>query len=118
MTLRRQVSTQPEKVRTFFSKLRDDTATDGGYAAILEVCGFNDWLLALLTGRLNKVTQPRRQDGAAQRRLRDCQRRKKNARPMTGSGARAFLRLCYPFFPVFAPVFRSEQNTEATMSNS
>lgn len=49
VTLRRQVSTQPEKVRTFFSKLRDDTATDGGYVAILEVCGFNDWLLALLT---------------------------------------------------------------------
>ena len=49
MTLRRQVSTQPEKVQTFFSKLRDDTAADGGYVAILEVCGFNDWLLALLT---------------------------------------------------------------------
>jgi transposase len=47
--LRRQVSTQPAKVREFFAELRDQAATAGGYLAILEVCGFNDWLLALLS---------------------------------------------------------------------
>lgn len=46
--LRRQVSTQPEKVREFFAAFRQQAAVAGGYAAILEVCGFNDWLLALL----------------------------------------------------------------------
>jgi hypothetical protein len=31
-------------------RLREDEqcAGDGGYAAIVEVCGFNDWLLKLL----------------------------------------------------------------------
>jgi hypothetical protein len=28
--------------------LREQWAGDGGYAAIVEVCGFNDWLLKLL----------------------------------------------------------------------
>lgn len=46
--LRRQVSTQPDKVRKFLAEFRDQAASDGGYVAILEVCGFNDWLLALL----------------------------------------------------------------------
>jgi transposase len=46
--LRRQVSTQPEKVRTFFQDLQQQAAPEGGYFAILEVCGFNDWLLKLL----------------------------------------------------------------------
>ncbi len=46
--LRRQVSTQPERVASFFCSLADQCAADGGYVAILEVCGFNDWLLALL----------------------------------------------------------------------
>ena len=45
--LRRQVSTEWTKVRKFFAQLRDE-ATDG-FVAILEVCGFNDWLLKLLT---------------------------------------------------------------------
>jgi transposase len=46
--LRRQVSTQPEKVREFFAAFRQQAASEGGYMTILEVCGFNDWLLALL----------------------------------------------------------------------
>jgi transposase len=48
VVLRRQVSTQWDKVRTFFTELRDRTAGDGGYVAIVEVCGFNHWLLKLL----------------------------------------------------------------------
>jgi transposase len=43
-----QVSTQPEKVRAFFQGLQQQAAPEGGYFAILEVCGFNDWLLKLL----------------------------------------------------------------------
>src|SRR6516164_4435693 len=48
VVLRRQVSTQPAKVREFFAGLRDQYDPSGGYMTILEVCGFNDWLLALL----------------------------------------------------------------------
>jgi transposase len=46
--MRRQVSTQPVKVREFLAELQAQALPAGGYAAILEVCGFNDWLLALL----------------------------------------------------------------------
>ena len=46
--LRRQVSTQWDKVREFFDALRRQSG-DGGFLAILEVCGFNDWLLEMLT---------------------------------------------------------------------
>jgi transposase len=46
--LRQQVSTKPDKVRQFLSELRERSVVHGGYLAILEVCGFNDWLLALL----------------------------------------------------------------------
>jgi transposase len=49
VVLRRQVSTQPEKVREFFAAFREQAASEGGYMSILEVCGFNDWLLTLLS---------------------------------------------------------------------
>ena len=48
---RRQVSTQPKKTEKFLSELRTQAASEGGYAAILEVCGFNDWLIELLHKR-------------------------------------------------------------------
>ena len=42
----RQVSTRPEKVQAFFAKLTRDRAQDGEpFIAVLEVCGFNDWLI-------------------------------------------------------------------------
>ena len=43
--LRRQVSTRPEKIETFFQQL---TEMDTEFMAILEVCGFNDWLIEKL----------------------------------------------------------------------
>lgn len=46
--LRRQVSTEWERVREFFDGLRDRSVPEGGFIAIVEVCGFNDWLLKLL----------------------------------------------------------------------
>lgn len=45
---RRQVTTQPARVREFLQQVRERGAADGGYLAVVEVCGFNDWLLRLL----------------------------------------------------------------------
>ena len=47
VVLRRQVSTRPEAVRAFFTDLSGRTQGEG-YVAIVEVCGFNDWLLKFL----------------------------------------------------------------------
>ncbi len=47
--VRRQVSTEWGRVRGFFDELRRLAQPDGGFAAIVEVCGFNDWLLKMLT---------------------------------------------------------------------
>ena len=46
--LRRQVSTQPDRCTEFLTKLNLKASVEGGYIAIVEVCGFNDWLLAIL----------------------------------------------------------------------
>ncbi len=46
--LKRQVSTQWERVRAFLEELRQRSQPEGGFVTILEVCGFNDWLLKLL----------------------------------------------------------------------
>lgn len=46
--LKRQVSTVWNKVREFFDDVRQRSLEHGGYVAVLEVCGFNDWLLKLL----------------------------------------------------------------------
>jgi transposase len=43
--LRRQVSTRSEKIEAFFGQL---TELDAEFMAILEVCGFNDWLIEVL----------------------------------------------------------------------
>ncbi len=45
---KRQVSTEWERVRAFFARLCDEAEPEGGFVAILEVCGFNDWLLEML----------------------------------------------------------------------
>jgi transposase len=46
--LKRQVSTEWGRVRKFFEDLREQSVPDGGFVTIVEVCGFNDWLLKLL----------------------------------------------------------------------
>ena len=47
--LRQQVSTKPDKVLGFFERLTKRCAEhDCGFWAIVEVCGFNDWLLEML----------------------------------------------------------------------
>jgi transposase len=45
----RQVSTQPEKIQAFFEQLtRERLQSDERFVAVLEVCGFNDWLISML----------------------------------------------------------------------
>jgi hypothetical protein len=41
VTLRRQVSTKWEKARAFFDGLREQSSSQGGYVAVVEICGFN-----------------------------------------------------------------------------
>ena len=48
VTQRRQVSTRWKPMRQFLAGLQADSAAEGGYTAIVEVCGFNDWLIKLL----------------------------------------------------------------------
>lgn len=47
VVLRRQVSTRGEEPRKFLEDVAQ-RAGEGGYVAILEVCGFHDWLAELL----------------------------------------------------------------------
>jgi hypothetical protein len=50
VVLARQVSTEPDRVRAFFDQLARDRLQGGeAFAAVLEVCGFNDWLIRMLT---------------------------------------------------------------------
>jgi len=53
----RQVSTQPEKVNAFFTNLTRQRLREGEeFVAVLEVCGFNDWLIEMLRNyRCHKV---------------------------------------------------------------
>src|SRR5262245_26055196 len=45
----RQVSTEPERVHAFFEQLTRERLRDGeSFVAVLEVCGFNDWLIRTL----------------------------------------------------------------------
>ena len=47
--LARQVSTQPAKINAFFQQLtRERLRNDEQFVAVLEVCGFNDWLIRML----------------------------------------------------------------------
>ena len=42
---KRQVSTEWKRVHAFFMELGERSRPEGGFVTILEVCGFNDWLL-------------------------------------------------------------------------
>ena len=48
VVLRRQVSTEWPRVRSFLEEVQKMSVREEGFIAILEVCGFNDWLLKLL----------------------------------------------------------------------
>jgi transposase len=53
----RQVSTHPEKINAFFQRLTRERLRNGeAFVAVLEVCGFNDWLIHMLQDyRCHKV---------------------------------------------------------------
>jgi transposase len=53
----RQVSTRPEKITAFFDDLtRKRLKKDESFVVVLEVCGFNDWLIEMLRNyRCHKV---------------------------------------------------------------
>src|SRR5207253_386270 len=53
----RQVSTEPEKISAFFQRLTRERLQQGeSFVAVLEVCGFNDWLIRMLQDyRCHKV---------------------------------------------------------------
>lgn len=53
----RQVSTRPEKINEFFGRLTRERLRDGEqFVAVVEVCGFNDWLIRMLKDyRCSKV---------------------------------------------------------------
>ena len=83
--LKRQVSTQWEKVRAFFADLAEKGRPEGGFLAILEVCGMNPWLLEMLkeygcretvvvqpTGRSKQKTDRRDAVQLARLMARDC----------------------------------------------
>lgn len=46
--LKRQVSTEWKRVREFLNDVQERSRPESGYITIVEVCGFNDWLLKLL----------------------------------------------------------------------
>ena len=43
----RQMSMEPKRIADFFTKLQNQSGEDG-FLAVVEVCGFNDWLLLAL----------------------------------------------------------------------
>jgi transposase len=48
VVLKRQVSTRPAKIGRFLDEVGELTEGDGGYLAMVEVCGFNEWFLDML----------------------------------------------------------------------
>ena len=48
VVLRRQVSTRWEKVREFLKWVQAEAVEKSGFVAIMETCGFEDWLIRLL----------------------------------------------------------------------
>ncbi len=45
----RQVSTEPKRIRAFFEQLTRERLGGGeAFVAVVEVCGFNDWLIQML----------------------------------------------------------------------
>jgi len=64
--LKRQVSTRPDKVLEFFQRLTARCAqANCGFWAIVEVCGFNDWLIEMLKNfRCDRIVLIQPQDAS------------------------------------------------------
>jgi transposase len=48
LVLHRQVTTEPASLRRFLGELQQRSEAEGGYVSVVEVCGFNDYLIKLL----------------------------------------------------------------------
>jgi transposase len=48
LVFHRQVSTKWDSLKQFFAELDEQAASEGGYIAVVEVCGFNNYLLEML----------------------------------------------------------------------
>jgi len=66
--LSRQVSTEWKKVRAFFDEVRDLAQAHDGYMSVVEICGFNDWLLKLLPKHGCRETDAARPAAGTQKR--------------------------------------------------
>jgi len=63
--VKRQVSTEWKRVREFMEETQKRSLPEGGFVAILEVCGFNDWFLKMLKEygcRQIVLVQPEKRD--------------------------------------------------------
>jgi len=62
------VSTQPERINAFFQRLTRERLRNGeSFVAVLEVCGFNDWLIRMLQDYRCHCAHPRACSGASPR---------------------------------------------------
>jgi transposase len=68
--LQRQVSTRWQAVREFFQDIQKRGREAGGWMVIVEVCGFNDWLLKLLGEyQVTEIVLLQPEDASARRRI-------------------------------------------------
>jgi transposase len=92
----RQVSTEPNKINDFFQQLTRERIRNGEpFVAVLEVCGFNDWLIRMLQDyRCHRVIliQP------------DDRKKRKTDRRDAAALSELLNRSCVPWYVVF-PVF-------------
>jgi hypothetical protein len=90
--VKRQVSTEWPRVRSFLEEVREMSVPEGGFIAILEICGFNDWLLKLLAEyscRETILIQPEKRS-----------RKKTDRRDAYALGERVPLAACQPVLGV------------------
>ena len=91
VVLKRQVSTKWDRVMQFFEQLVEMARKQGGFVAIVEVCGFNDWLLEMLheygcrnvmvvqpERRSKKKTDRRDRQAYSRRDVLGCSRKEEN----------------------------------------
>jgi len=105
LVLHRQVSTEWEPLKKFLAELRELAEPHGGYVTIVEVCGFNDYLLKLLDEfgvRRAFVVQPERRNSRKTDR-RDARRLREllwvNRERLMQNGRAAGLRIVRPASP-------------------
>src|SRR5262249_1258567 len=86
----RPVSTQPEKINAFFRRLTERLRDGESFVAVLEVCGFNDWLIRMLQDyHCHKVILIQPDDRKKCKTDRRDAAPRRNRQPWSGASARA-----------------------------